>query len=144
MGRATYYSPFGLGVIITLLMHGDIVKLGQVATLPPAAQWAVVVLISLIVAVHMQLLMIGAQGAFGQVLPAPIGRSIRGRGAVLAGVLMIAYVGVGAAALLIRSDEFALVSNMLLIAAGAGIAAAIVTYVWCWPVAAHDFDDRVA
>jgi hypothetical protein len=89
-------------------------------------------------------MLIGVQGAFAQVLPVPAGRSIRGRGAVTGGLLIITCVALGAVAGLLQSEELAraaLVVGVLSLAAG---GAAAITYVWCWPIAVRDFGKRGA
>lgn len=141
MGFWTYYSPLALGVVLTLTLH-DTIR-AHAPVMPAWAQWPFVVAVALGVGLLCQLMLLGVQGAFAQVLPVPVGRSIRGRGAVVGGLLIIACVVLAAVAVLLGAEELlnaALVIGVLSAAAGAG---AVCTYIWCWPVAARDFDRRV-
>lgn len=142
MGFWTYYSPLGVGFLLTLALH-DTIR-AHAPVLPAWAEWPFVIGVAVVVGLLCQLLMIGAQGVFAQVLPVPAGRSIRGRGAVVGGSLLVTCVALGAIAGLLRSEQLgaaALVIGLLSLASGAGAA---ITYVWCWPVAVRDFDRRAS
>jgi hypothetical protein len=137
MGFWAYYSPVGIGLLVTLALHETVRAHGPV--LPGWAEWPFVVGVGLGVGLLCQLMMIGVQGAFAQVLPVPVGRSIRGRGAVIGGVAMIACVGLAAVTGLLHSEDLrtaAMITGALSLAAGVG---ALITYIWCWPVAVRDF-----
>ncbi len=137
MGPWTYYSPLWLGMILALLSHDTI---RAHSTDPESWQaWMLVVGVGAGIGLLGQLLLIGAQGAFAQVLPVPRGRSIRGRGAVVGGLLIIACVALCGIAALLWSEELAAASWALLAAGLAAGAGAIITYIWCWPVAVRDF-----
>ncbi len=140
MGRFTYYSPFGLGFALILILHGW-VRESSPAVLA-AWPWLFVGLVAIGVGLLCQLVMIGVQGAFAQVLPAPGGRSIRGGAARLAGGLLI---GCGAAALigaLLRSEGLGVASWVLLGLSAAQAAGAILIYIWSWPTALRDFAEE--
>jgi len=139
MGRLAYYSPLVIGALLALSMY-DVLLRGA-AWLPPGLEWLYVALWCVAAGLGAQLLLIGAQGVFAQVLPVPGGRSIRGRGAATAGFLMLFALGCGVGAWLVSSEEFRTPARVL---AGLGMAAAagaILTYVWCWPTAVRDFAD---
>lgn len=140
MGFWTYYSPLGLGLLLTLVLHQTV--WAHAPVLPGWAKWPFVSGIGVGVGLLCQLMLIGVQGVFAQVLPVPVGRSIRGRGAMVGGGLIIGCVVLGAVAGLLRAEELsraALVIGALGLLSGAG---AVITYVWCWPVAVRDFDKR--
>lgn len=137
MNRWTYYSPLMLGTLVPLTLHGTIAEAGPPLT--PATYWPFVGAVCLGIGLLCQLFLIGAQGAFAQVLPVPGGRSIRGRGAVSAGWLVMVGVVLTVGGAMLRSEEAALVSA---VTAGIGLAAllaAAVAYIWCWPAAVRDF-----
>lgn len=141
MGIWTYYSPLGIGFLIVLALH-DTIGANAPTEWPLWTHGPLTLVIGVITGLLCQLLMFGAQGAFAQVLPVPFGRSIRGRGAVLGGMLTIAAVALAAIAALLHLQEMsapAFVTSMLCLAAA---IAALVTYGWCWPVAVRDFSGR--
>ena len=141
MGIWTYYSPLGIGFILVLALHESVGSSAPTAW-PQWTYWPFVIVIGLLAGLLCQLLMIGVQGAFAQVLPVPIGRSIRGRGAVVGGGLIIATVALAAIAGLLKTQEMglpSLVTGILTLAAAIG---ALITYIWCWPVAPRDFTNR--
>jgi hypothetical protein len=140
MGRFTYYSPFGLGLVLILTLHGWVRESCPAAL--AAWPWLFVGLVAVVVGLLCQLVMIGVQGAFAQVLPAPGGRSIRGGAARLAGGLLI---GCGAAALigaLLRSEGLTTAAWVLLVLAAAQAGGAILVYIWSWPAALRDFGEE--
>jgi len=137
MGAWTYYCPLWLGALLVVALNETL--RGAFPRLTAEAQWLVVGLAAVGAGLACQALMIGAQGAFAQVLPLPRGRSIRARGAVGAGWLVIAGVGLGGVATLLGFEEVttaALVIGGLSVAAWAGAA---VVYVWNIPTAVRDF-----
>lgn len=137
MNRWTYYSPIFLGAAFAVLakdLYDD--------QLPLAGDWrywtalsAVAVAFGLIG----QAAMIGIQGAFAQVLPVPGGRSIRGRGAVVAGGLLLLSVGGSVVTGLLSWEALVLPVWVAGIVSTAALVAALITYAWCWPAAQHDF-----
>lgn len=137
MGAWAYYSPLWLGALLVLALNESIRAL--VPTLSPGQQALVVAAAAAVVGLECQLLMVGAQGVFAQVLPVPRGRSIRGGGARLAGGLLIAALGFGDVAALLGYEGLfwpATVLAAVALAAGAGAA---VVYIWETPAAAADF-----
>ena len=139
MGRFSYFSPFLLGVIGVLILHGPISE--SWPAMAAGLRWTLIGLAALGVGLACQTLMVGAQGAFAQVLPVPGGRSIRGRGAVVGGVLIIAAVGLCAVAGLLRSEG---VSTGAIVVGAAGVLCgigAVIAYAWGWPTAVRDFAD---
>ncbi|HPM23412.1 MAG TPA: hypothetical protein PLP66_05865, partial [Phycisphaerae bacterium] len=76
MGRATYYSPLWLGALLVLALNEPL-RVGL--TLPDATEWLIVAALAIAAGLQSQVLLVGAQGAFAQVLPVPWGRSVRGR-----------------------------------------------------------------
>lgn len=140
MGAWTYYSPLGLGIVLTLVLHETI--RAHAPAMAAWAEWPFVIGLAIGVGLLCQLLLVGAQGAFAQVLPVPMGRSIRGRGAMVGGWLVIGCVVLASAALLLWVEGLViagLVSGVLSLLCAAGAAGA---YIWCWPVAVRDFDGR--
>jgi hypothetical protein len=133
----TYYSPSLLGAALALVLYWN--GLQSMPARSPglhvahAAGWAVAA------AAACQLLMIGAQGAFAQVLPAPGGRSIRGRGAVVCGASILAGGVLGAAAALLYAERLAGPGLVAAIAAGACATTAAIAYFWSMPIAVADF-----
>jgi len=140
MSLWSYYSPLGLGLLVTLVLHETV--RAHAPAMPSWAEWPFVVGVGLVVGLLCQLMMIGVQGAFAQVLPVPVGRSIRGRAAEIGGCLIMGCVALAVVAVLLRLDELssaALVVGVLSAVSGAG---AVITYIWCWPTAVRDFDER--
>jgi hypothetical protein len=140
MSAWTYYSPLWLGTILA-----GIVGYSSLDQLPPMATgllWTVFVLGCLVVGVHCQLVMIGAQGVFAQVLPAPGGRSIRGRAAVVGGSFLFGWVLFAVVAALLRTEGMPRAPIILGAAGLVCLAGAVITYVWCWPTALRDFEKR--
>ncbi len=133
----TYYSPLWLGVLLVLAAN-EMLR-GALPRLDPWLQWLVVGVTAANAGLAFQALMIGAQGAFAQVLPVPRGRSIRGGAAVLAGWLIIAGVVLGGVSALLGFEEVstaAVVIGVLSLAAWAG---AVIVYIWSLPAAVRDF-----
>jgi hypothetical protein len=137
MGRWTYYSPLGLGVLLVLLLNDSL--RASVPTYAPAVQWLIVAAYALGAALAAQVLMIGAQGAFAQVLPVPRGRSIRGGAAVSAGWLFIAWVVLGLTTALLYSEEIGTAALVLGVCDLAALAGALGIYFWNIPAALPDF-----
>jgi hypothetical protein len=140
VGPWAYYSPLVLGAALVFAMN-DAVR----SVLPPWspwAQWLAVAGVALVVAVQCQVLMIGAQGAFAQVVPVPWGRSIRGRAAAGAGWLLIAWVGLSGVTTLLGVEA---VTQAAVALGGLSLAALVgagVIYLWQIPAAIPDFRDE--
>jgi hypothetical protein len=140
MGPWTYYSPLWLGAIIAGVVGYS--ALDQFPSMPVWLLWLVFVVGCVLVGVQCQLVLIGAQGIFAQVLPVPRGRSIRGRGAAVGGSFLIGWVVFSVVAVLFRSEEMRAAPLALGVVALLCLAGAVITYVWCWPLAVRDFDRR--
>jgi len=142
MGPWTYYSPFWLGAILTGVLYAN----GYHA-LPEMPTWAHVGIVAVgapLVGVLCQLLLIGAQGAFAQVLPVPRGRSIRGAAAVGGGALIILGMALSGVAVLVAVEHAGL-RHIAMIIGGVGLAAllaALGLYLWNIPAAARDFSAK--
>jgi len=141
MGRATYYSPLWLGALLVLALNEPL-RVGL--TLPDATEWLIVAALAIAAGLQSQVLLVGAQGAFAQVLPGPWGRSVRGRSAALAGWLLIAWVWLSVVTVMLGFEtvtQAALVVGVLSLAALAG---ALIVYIWNIPAAVRDFatDER--
>jgi hypothetical protein len=139
MGRWTYYSPLVLGTLLVVAMNES---LRAMLTMPDWAEWLVVVGIAVAVGVQCQILMIGAQGAFAQVLPVPVGKSIRGGAAALAGWLLIVWVVLSAVTVLLGFEAVTQAAVVVGIASLAALASMVVVYVWSLPAAVADFRDE--
>ena len=107
----------------------------------PSTEWAIVAGLALAVGIQCQLLMVGAQGISAQVLPVPIGRSIRGPAAVRAGWLLVAWVGFSAAAALYGWEQGTLVFRILGGIAIAALLICAIIYIWNIPAAQDDFSE---
>ncbi len=139
MGRWTYYSPFFLGLLLVAALSDSLIALEDVQNLAPAMRWTVITGVALLAGLALQTAMVGAQGAFAQVLPVPGGRSIRGGGAQAAGTLLLLAAALGIVGGLIRSPESSLPSNVVWGLAGAALISSAIVYFWCWPTAVRDF-----
>lgn len=136
MNAWTYYSPLWGGALAAGVVCYNILD-----TLPPAwrlLSWFVCIAVALLC----QLVMIGAQGAFGQVLPAIGGRSIRGSGAILCGTLLLVGVGFALVGGVLAYEAVTLGGRVVLVLSGASLAAALGVYFWNFPAAARDFADE--
>ena len=141
MGRWTYYSPGWLGAVFAVLAHdlyGEALPAGGTQE-----YWASVVGVALAFGLLCQLTMLGAQGALGQVLPVPGGRTIRGRGATATGWLILLSVALAAVTGLLRWEAVSLAANVFAGAAGLAAAGALGVYAWSWPTAVRDFDESM-
>ena len=135
MGRWTYYAPLWLGTLLAAGLYA-----ANLAQLTPWPVWVHVVAVVVgapLVGLGLQLGLIGAQGAFAQVLPVPWGRSIRGGGAVLAGSLL--WFALGLICALLRSEGLGIAALVVGALALASLVAAVVVYVWHVPAAVRDF-----
>jgi hypothetical protein len=139
MGRWTYYSPLVLGTLLVVAMNES---LRAMLTWSDWAEWLVVTGVAVAVGIQCQVLMIGAQGAFAQVLPVPFGKSIRGGAATLAGWLLIAWVILSAITVLLGFEAVTQAAVVVGIASLAALASMIVVYVWSLPAAVADFRDE--
>ena len=137
MGRWTYYAPLWLGTLLAAGLYA-----ANLAQLPPWPAWVHVVAIVVgapLVGLGLQLGLIGAQGAFAQVLPVPWGRSIRGGGAALAGSLLLLWFALGLICALLRSEGLVIAALVVGALALASLVAAVIVYVWHLPAAVRDF-----
>lgn len=141
MGRATYYSPLWLGVLLVLALNEP---LRVAMTLPDATEWLIVAVLALAAGLQSQVLLFGAQGAFAQVLPVPWGRSIRGRSAALAGWLLIAWVWLSVVTVMLGFETVTQAALVLGVLSLAALAGALIVYIWNIPAAVRDFgaDER--
>jgi hypothetical protein len=151
MSRLTYYSPLWIGTLLAA-----IVASGSYDQLPAmflaggskALSALYIGLGSVAIGLVCQLGMLGCQGVFAQVLPAPGGRSVRGRGPTLCGVLILLAImtGVGSATFYIGSveDDRAISGalTLMVILFAASTVGALVVYFWSWPTAVRDFADE--
>ncbi len=137
MSAWTYYSPLLFGALLVVALN-DALR----ATLPPLEPWQtwlVVAGVALSAALQSQVLMIGAQGAFAQVLPVPRGRSIRGAAAATAGWLLIAWVGLSGVAALLGFEQVTRAAVAVGVLSFVALAGALPTYIWNIPAAQRDF-----
>jgi hypothetical protein len=143
MGPWSYYAPLWLGLLLPFGMQHAVFAHPTIAGLSPAAQWPALVLLGIVTGIQFQLLMVGAQGAFAQVLPVPGGRSIRGRAAVVGGTLTISAVLLLWIAFLLRpSDGFSTPATIVIGCSAAAALLAMLIYLWSLPMAARDFASR--
>lgn len=136
MGRWTYYSPLWLGALLVVALNEP---LRAMFTLPDGLEWLIVAAVALGFGLQCQVLMIGAQGAFAQVLPVPFGKSIRGGAAVAAGWLLVAWFAFSGAAEFFHLQAVtpgAIVAGILSLATLGG---ALTIYFWNVPAAVADF-----
>ena len=137
MGPLAYYAPFFLGILLTALNWSAIQQ--YVPATWSGWFWPLLVALCLAAGVLAQLLMIGAQGVFAQVLPVPRGRSIRGPAAILGGALILAAAILTLIATLLLAEQFATPAIVAAIGAGLSGVAAVAAYAWNIPAALHDF-----
>jgi len=133
----TYYSPLLFGALLVVALN-DALR----ATLPPLEPWQtwlIVAGVALAAAIQSQVLMIGTQGAFAQVLPVPLGRSIRGGAAATGGWLLIAWVALSSVAALLGFERVTRAAVVVGVLGVAALVGALVTYIWNIPAAQRDF-----
>ncbi len=140
MERWTYYSPLWLGVLLVLALN-DALR-SALPMMAPWASWVVVAGVAALAGVQCQVLMVGAQGAFAQVLPVPRGRSIRGAAAAGAGWLLIAWVLLSGVTVLLGCEEVTQAAVVLGVLSLVALSGAIVIYVWNIPAAMADFGNE--
>jgi hypothetical protein len=141
MGRWTYYSPLFIGAILAALLLTTYREF--LPALPGWQYWTLLVLVACGAGLACQLLMLGAQGAFAQVLPATRGRSVRGGGAMLAGWLLMLGEVLAIVALLLTVEGVRVAAIIFGSLALLTLLSALATYLWMWPTAVRDFaDDR--
>ncbi|MFN0135136.1 MAG: hypothetical protein ACKVS9_03365 [Phycisphaerae bacterium] len=137
MGRFSYYSPILIGFALVLMMNPT-VREHRPAMSDPMI-WPYIIAVGLLAGLVCQVIMIGAQGAFAQVLPAPGGRSIRGSGAMSGGWLLLLGVLMALVCLVLGFEELSRAAWTFGIGAAAAVVAAVGTYAWSWPTAQRDF-----
>ena len=138
MGPWMYYSPLWAGTLVAALLYS--VNISSFTNWPTWLQVVIVAISSPIVGLQLQVIMIGMQGAFAEVLPVPRGRSIRGRAAIAVGYLILAGV-------IFSVCGWALITLAVLIIPGIVLAVisslswvgALVVYLWYLPAAVQDF-----
>ena len=89
--------------------------------------------------------MVGAQGAFAQVLPAPGGRSIRGRIAVVSGGLILATLLLALIAAVLfkdKTEDLRTVARVIGAGAMGTAVSALIAYFWGMPAAVADFGGK--
>lgn len=138
MGRWTYYSPLLLLTLAAALSTDTFRPL--IAPQPVWLHYLQVAGICLGLGLMAQVAMVGAQGAFAQVLPVPGGRSIRGRAAGLAGWLLIAAVAFSVVGMLLAGETLSVARWIVIGLAGASVVWAGLTFLWSLPTAERDFD----
>ncbi len=136
MGPWAYYSPLLAGIAGTWALNDTVRE--QLPVMGPASTWLLVAGVSLLVGLQAQVLMFAAQGAFAQVLPVPIGKSMRGGVAQMAGWFLLGWVVVSSVTVVIGLESVGravvpgvIGMGMLLVAVG--------TYIWGLPTAQADF-----
>lgn len=134
MSAFAYYSPLWVGAALAVAIFSAVYD-----TLAPSHRLWVGLLGCPAAGIACQLALIGFQGSFAQVLPVPGGKSIRGRGAMLCGALILLGMGFALAAFLVGYDGLAGVASVATILAGGSLAAALGAYFWCVPAAITDF-----
>jgi predicted membrane channel-forming protein YqfA (hemolysin III family) len=137
MERWTYYSPLWLGALLVLALN-DALR-SALPIMAPWASWLIVAGAAVLAGLQSQVLMVGAQGAFAQVLPVPRGRSIRGGAAAAAGWLLIAWVLLSGVTVLLSCEAVTQAAVVLGVLSVVALAAAIVIYAWNIPAAVADF-----
>lgn len=140
MGAVTYYSPFFIGIIFTFLRREVVLDSWTTAGGSAETAWIWFTTIACRNAVFAQFLLIGAQGVLAQVLPVPIGRSIRGRTAAWIGAQIIITIACAIAAGLFHSEERLWLYWTFLGIGGVTLAIAALLYIWNLPTAIRDFD----
>lgn len=137
MGRWAYYSPLWLGALLVLAMNDSL--RAQLPKAEPWVQWLAVAGAAVLFGVQCQVLMIGVQGAFAQVLPVPRGKSIRGGAAVAGGWLLIGWFALSAVTGLLGYEEVTTAARVLGLLSLTSLVGAVIIYVWNIPAAVPDF-----
>jgi hypothetical protein len=143
MGPWAYYAPLWLGALLVAIVN-DSIRAG-LSHSSPAVQWTAVVALAVLAGLQSQVLMVGAQGAFAQVLPVPRGKSIRGRPAAVAGWLLIGWVALSLVTALLSYEAYfrdaALSRAAMIVGVGAlaALSGSILIYIWSVPAAVADF-----
>jgi hypothetical protein len=141
MGFWSYYAPLWGGFLLVLALN-DTVRAAVRETPPwnsPVGAWTVVILLGLALGINFQLLFVGAQGAFAQVLPVPWGKSVRGRPAVVGGWLLMLAMGLGLITAALLWEAVTVAGSVVGMVGGAALALFAVVYVWSLPAAVADF-----
>lgn len=142
MNRWTYYSPLAFGALAVLALNEPL-RAGMEGW-ESGLQWTLIATIAVVFGLQCQVLMVGAQGAFAQVLPLTGGRSIRGGGAVVAGWLLIAWFWLSLITALLLAERVTLAGVVLGSSALAALVGALIVYAWNIPAAVVDFrEDRL-
>jgi hypothetical protein len=137
MGPWTYYAPLWLGTLIAAVAY-----LSNLSQLPPWPGWVHVLALAggcPSVGLLCQLVLFGAQGMFAQVLPVPRGKSIRGRGAVVSGVLLLGGIALAVTTVLLGVEQLRTAATTTGVLGLILLLAAAITYAWHIPAAVRDF-----
>ena len=140
MGRWAYYSPLWLGALLVLALN-DALR-ASLPTMAPGAHWLIVVGVAVLAGLQSQVLMVGAQGAFAQVLPVPRGRSIRGGAAAGAGWLLMTWVVLSGVTVLLGYEAVTQAAVVLGVFSLAALGGALLIYAWNVPAAVADFGEE--
>jgi hypothetical protein len=140
MGRWTYYSPLLIGSAAAALLLATYRQF--LPQLPAWQSWLLFAFAAILAGLACQLMMLGAQGAFAQVLPATRGRSVRGGGAMLAGWLIIIGELLVVVALLLAVEGVRLAAFTIGGLALLTLLGAVAAYLWLWPTAVRDFAEE--
>lgn len=137
MNALSYYSPILLGAVLVLILHDTLG--GMVPAEPAGLHWAAYGGLALGGGLVAQLLMIGLQGTFARALPVPVGRTMRGRSALLVGLgILVSFVAVLLYGLFRAQGYDTAATGALWVALGM-VAVVMVMYAWSWPTAQRDF-----
>lgn len=140
MGPWKYFAPLWLGAVGSAALY-----LLNLDRLPGWPAWVHVTAVAggaPLLGVLLQLVTVGVQGAFAQVLPVPGGRSIRGRSAVVAGILLLGGLVFGAIGVYLGVEGLAKSSFVVGGVAGLSLLSAVAVYFWALPAAVRDFGGR--
>jgi hypothetical protein len=140
VGPWVYYAPLWLGSLLAAGLY--LGNLGQLPAWPVWVHVIVVVFGAPLVGLVLQVALVGAQGAFGQVLPVPRGRSIRGGGAIFAGGLLLAWFAFTLVCVLLCVEQLLVAAFVVGVLAVVSLAAAGIVYAWNLPTAVRDFGEE--
>lgn len=140
MGPFAYYSPLLIGILLVLSMSGTIRE--SFPTYSDGAWYPMLAAFAIGAGVLCQAIMIGLQGVYAQVLPVPVGKSIRGGAAVAAGAMILISALSFAAWALLFSEWMILGAGIAVLIAIASLVGAGLVYIWNLPAAVRDFADE--
>lgn len=140
MSRWTYYAPLWLGTLLAAGLYAALRD--QLPAWPLWMQYAAPLVGCPLVGLYAQLVLMGVQGAFAQVLPVPGGRSLRGSYAVMSGGFLLAALALAPVGALLLNERVRVAGMAVTAAAGVCLAAALAAYAWGLPAAVRDFSPR--